>query len=264
MKFYFCDDLHLEFGDIKLENKDNVDLLILGGDIIVANDLISKDRSSFRKRYLNFFDQINDEFPETIMIAGNHESYHGDLQNTHQIIRDALAPFDRIRFLEKDSIETKTHLICCTTLWSDMNKGNPGIFNFIRYAMNDFVIVNNGGVKFTPEDAYQEHQKSLQWLQSEVISTDKDVIVVTHHAPSFQSVHPKYQTNTQDQMMNYGYCSDLEPFIQANPNIKFWCHGHVHNIWDYMVGQCRVICNPRGYMNREQVANNFRLKLIEV
>jgi hypothetical protein len=26
-----------------------------------------------------------------------------------------------------------------------------------------------------------------------------------------------------------------------------WVHGHVHDSFDYTVGKCRVIANPRGY-----------------
>ena len=29
-----------------------------------------------------------------------------------------------------------------------------------------------------------------------------------------------------------------------------WIHGHTHTSFDYRVGGCRVICNPRGYMAR--------------
>ena len=39
MKIGVCSDLHLEFGDLMLKNEDNVDVLILSGDILVENDL---------------------------------------------------------------------------------------------------------------------------------------------------------------------------------------------------------------------------------
>lgn len=32
-----------------------------------------------------------------------------------------------------------------------------------------------------------------------------------------------------------------------------WLHGHVHDSFDYRVGRCRVVCNPRGYaQNRKE------------
>jgi hypothetical protein len=35
--------------------------------------------------------------------------------------------------------------------------------------------------------------------------------------------------------------------ILNNPQIKYFSHGHTHDSFDYMIGGCRVICNPRGY-----------------
>jgi hypothetical protein len=57
--------------------------------------------------------------------------------------------------------------------------------------------------------------------------------------------------------MNGGYASDLSEFILDNPEIKFWTHGHMHDPSDYMIGDCRVICNPRGYVGYESQANIF-------
>jgi hypothetical protein len=39
-------------------------------------------------------------------------------------------------------------------------------------------------------------------------------------------------------------------------HIKFWFHGHMHDSIDYQVGECRVLCNPRGY-NYYQLNPNF-------
>jgi len=39
MKLYVTSDLHLEFGDLDLENRDDVDVLVLSGDILVARDI---------------------------------------------------------------------------------------------------------------------------------------------------------------------------------------------------------------------------------
>jgi hypothetical protein len=67
-------------------------------------------------------------------------------------------------------------------------------------------------------------------------------------------VHEHYR---HDREMNGGYASDLTEFILDNENILFWTHGHMHDPSDYMVGQCRVICNPRGYVGYEQRTKEF-------
>jgi hypothetical protein len=64
--------------------------------------------------------------------------------------------------------------------------------------------------------------------------------------------------------MNGGYSSDLDAFIVANPQIKLWTHGHTHEDFDYMVGTTRIVCNPRGYINYEARADDFKLKYVDV
>jgi hypothetical protein len=45
----------------------------------------------------------------------------------------------------------------------------------------------------------------------------------------------------------------MEQFILDNPKIKYWYHGHVHDHFDYTIGQCRIVCEPYGYRsNGEQ------------
>ena len=72
---------------------------------------------------------------------------------------------------------------------------------------------------------------------------DKKIVVITHHAPSEQSISAIYKNDH----LNPAFASNLEDFILGYPNIKLWCHGHIHTASDYKIGECRVICNPRGY-----------------
>ena len=39
MKIALCSDLHLEFEDVDLKNTENAEVLILSGDIMLAEDL---------------------------------------------------------------------------------------------------------------------------------------------------------------------------------------------------------------------------------
>ena len=73
-------------------------------------------------------------------------------------------------------------------------------------------------------------------------------VVLTHHAPSYQSLHPRY---AGDSELNAAYMSNLESLIdEILPQV--WFHGHVHTSFDYMVGDTRVLCNPRGYHRYEE------------
>jgi predicted phosphodiesterase len=107
MKIAICSDLHLEFGTISLENTENADVLILGGDICVAKDLMKKDNNDIldrfgrSERWHQFFQECSDRFPNVIYIMGNHEHYHGDYANTVTILRDRLSYLDNLHILDK-------------------------------------------------------------------------------------------------------------------------------------------------------------------
>ena len=106
------------------------------------------------------------------------------------------------------------------------------------------------------------HKKSMDYI-NHVISeqADKNYVVVGHHCPSFKSVHPKY---AHDKIMNGAFASDLDDFIAYRPQIRLWTHGHTHEPFDYMIGETRVVCNPRGYSGREHRADSFKLQYLEV
>jgi hypothetical protein len=64
--------------------------------------------------------------------------------------------------------------------------------------------------------------------------------------------------------MNGGYHSDLSEFILDHPEIVLWTHGHTHELFDYTIGDTRIVCNPRGYIGYEEIADKFELKVVEV
>ena len=68
-------------------------------------------------------------------------------------------------------------------------------------------------------------------------------MVVTHHAPSPRSIHPRFEGS----LLNGCFVSDLEHLMGA-PRVRLWIHGHTHDSFDYTVRGTRVLCNPRGYM----------------
>jgi hypothetical protein len=71
---------------------------------------------------------------------------------------------------------------------------------------------------------------------------DGKTVVVTHHAPSSQSVHPRYARD----LLTPAFASNLENLMDGD-RAALWIHGHMHESFDYEVYGTRVICNPRGY-----------------
>lgn len=297
MKIALGSDLHLEFGTIELHNTQGADVLVLAGDICVARDieLMTGNFYSQRQRaerYLAFFGQISKEFPKIVYVVGNHEHYHGDFAYTVGIFRNALGHLENIHILEKQTLVVDDVTFIGATLWTDMNDSDPTTLHAMPSMMNDFHGVDNSlrmisrqvplyddgeynvdrkvigykqkqtPAKFSPEDAVADFNKALDYI-NHVTSEKHDgkFVVVTHHCPSGKSVHDKYKHET---IMNGGFRSDCDDFIAYRPQIKLWMHGHTHEDFDYVLGETRVVCNPRGYINHENRADYFQLKYIDL
>lgn len=283
MKIALASDIHLEFGTISLEN-DGADVLILSGDILVANDLKERDSYNIRgendksNKFHTFFQECSERFPHVIYIMGNHEHYHGDFSKSLGDLRDRLGYLANVHILERSHITIDDVTFVGGTLWTDMNNGDALTLYHMRTMMNDFRIVKNSSrevnfkdedgkfhtrpARFCPEDAVEEHVKMKEFIRHTIEGKfDEKFVVVGHHAPSKQSTKPHYKDDT---LMNGGYSSDLSEFILDHPQIKVWTHGHTHDKFDYMIGTTRVICNPRGYINYEDCADHFKLEYFEV
>ena len=280
MRVALASDLHLEFQDIEFKNTENANVLILSGDIMIAEDMhnhkpvdpnapaVHADlgrRQATALRFRNFLKRCSDEFPHVVYVAGNHEFYHGRWKASLDHLREECDKFPNVYFLERDVKVIDDVTFVGATLWTDMNKGDPLTLHAIGDMMNDFKIIRNdehGYTRLRPAHAMYRHQQTVAWLK--VVLQDmknRTVVMVGHHAPSKQSTHPKYQN---DHLMNGGYSTDLTEFILDHPQIRLWTHGHTHDPFDYMIGTTRIACNPRGYAGWDPQADLFQLKFLDV
>jgi len=292
MKIAICSDVHLEFGQLNLENTENAEVLVLSGDICTAVDLFPVDDTSFMghaksMRYHDFFSLCCSRFNHVVYIAGNHEHYHGDYAKSLEILKTNLSHHSNLHILDKEVWDHGDYRFIGGTLWTDMNGENEITMNHVARRMNDFQICENSNemvnyrvwgenddgdktTKFkvrpatlSPRHVVEDHKAMLKVIEDTYADTPPwmTVIVCSHHAPSKGSEHPRYK---HDQLMNGAYNSQLDEFIMDRPGIKLWTHGHTHEDFDYMIKQCRVVCNPRGYINYEDRADRFELKVVEV
>jgi len=284
MKLALGSDLHLEFGDLDVTNTLEAEVLILSGDIMVANELqhynpkaIEGFSSKKSIMYMNFLERCSSNYKDVIYIMGNHEHYHGDFGKSSNILREATKTFTNIHFLDKESITLGEVTFLGGTLWTDMNKEDPLTLYSIKGVMNDFRVIKNSSrvvsfkdeegkrqvraATFSPEDTVEDHKAMLTFIDTATKDTTNKYVVVGHHSPSKHSTKPMY---ADDTMMNGAYSSNLSEFILARPQIKLWTHGHTHYKFDYMVGETRVVCNPRGYIGHEAQADDFNFQLLEV
>jgi UDP-2,3-diacylglucosamine pyrophosphatase LpxH len=255
------------------------------------------------KEYRQFFDHVTKEFPQVVYIMGNHEHYSGDVAHTENILRYHL-DYGNLHILEKETWTHQGHTFIGGTLWTDMNRSDPLTLSYTRTAMNDFREVlnsnrmvvrqvpvyernplwtgdgKNGGqyskddtgamirigykskeepARWTPEDSVLDHDKMLAYVDH-VTRDLGSYIVVGHHCPSELSVAACYKGD----MLNGAFRSSLDDFIEQRPQIRYWLHGHTHHNFNYWIGETRVVCNPRGYIGHESMADWFKLQYLEV
>ncbi len=281
MKIAVASDLHLEFADLDLVNDQGADVLILSGDIMIAQDLHDHpqsatlmqaqimgtlgSRQSQAVRFRGFLERCSERFPHVVYVAGNHEFYHGKWVQNIQDLRDECAGFANVHFLERDSVTIDGVLFVGGTLWTDMNRGDPLTLHAVVSMMSDFQIIRNdakGFRRLSAMDTVDRHMQTKNYIKTVLEQNpDTPTVVVGHHAPSTLSTHPRYANDT---LMNGAYRSDLSDMILDHSQIRLWTHGHTHEDFDYMLGATRIVCNPRGYVGHEPRANHFQLKILEI
>ena len=128
-----------------------------------------------------------------------------------------------------------------------------------QHGMSDFHLIRYENGPFRPADARAVSLERIGWLRSKLSDEFAGAtIVVTHHLPLRQSVHPKYSASD----LNPAFASDLDDLM--GPPISLWIHGHTHESFDYRVKGTRVVCNPRGYLPMEPNAEFDPLLTVDV
>lgn len=269
MKIAIASDLHLEFADLNIQNVDEAEVLVLAGDILIANDLHDHPRPQVpyppaiiktlgsrqlrAQQYRDFIARCSLQFPQVVVIAGNHEFYHGKWSESIATLRSEYGYYPNVHYLEQDIFTHEDVTFVGGTLWTDMNRGDPLTLHAVTDMMSDFSIIRNddlGYTKLRPAHTVSRHRRTLDYFRFVIDERQNSkIVVVSHHAPSSLSIAEQYK---HQRLMNGAYYSDLSDFILERPQIALWTHGHVHSDFDYKIGTTRVVCHPRGYVGHER------------
>lgn len=253
MKFVVTSDVH--GGTNYLHSGDYSDVVL-----IIAGDFDEVKRS----RYRTGIEELCKQFYKVVLVPGNHEYYGSNIQKTHQVLSTMQDEIPNFIFLQNKFQFIGDVLLVGSTLWTDFDKGNSLVKFDAKMKMNDYKHIRHGTTsepwrkKLTPEDTEFMHHQDKQFIKNSICSArlmsgdDIKVLVVTHHAPSYQSVSPRYKNDS----LNGCYCSDMDQFIE-DVGADVWVHGHVHSSFDYNIGKTRIICNPKGYESFSGASENF-------
>lgn len=249
----YASDLHLEFGNsVDTERLEAADILVLAGDV----DTIPEGWADLLRRLRKVFSG------PIVGILGNHEYYNGVFPDDREKFRDAITHDRQAYLLEKEMVILDGVRFLGATLWTDFACGRQ--MRSCQRMMSDFDVIFDGhSGSITPEVILKEHQDTMDWLATQIMRHPHKgpTVVITHHAPSYQSQHPRFAGSP----ISGGFCSNQEHRIQrwsaAGLAPDLWIHGHVHDPMDYRIGQTRILCNPWGYPDEE---NDMGFRMVEI
>ncbi len=242
MKLNILSDLHLGFASMEHPHND-ADVVVLAGDIA---------RPAVAAEWARAFDK------PVLYVPGNHEFYGGSVDGTLAQLR-SLCAASCVDVLDNSEVYLGGVRFLGTTLWTDFRLFNsPGINAASREeavrCMRDFsriVTDADPAQAFQPRDAARLFSRQAHWLARSLARPfDGPTVVITHHAPSRRSIHPRFD----GALLNACFVSDAEYLFGAG-RVDLWIHGHTHDSFDYTIGDTRVVCNPRGY-TRDGVCEN--------
>lgn len=236
MKLQVASDLHLEFlqrlfpGERLISPAHEADILVLAGDIGNGTQAI---------------DLFKDWLVPVLFLAGNHEFYGRNFEETRVALRNA-ARGTRVTFLDNDVADFGGVRFFGATLWTDYrlarDRTQQHLMEHAEQRIADHFRIRSGDGMFAAQRALAEHEISRAWLARELNKPyDGKTVVITHHGPHPLSVHPRYVGDP----LNAAFVSNLSELL---PKADLWIHGHVHDSFDYRIGRCRVVANPRGYV----------------
>jgi predicted phosphohydrolase len=246
-------DIHLEF------YKDNNFPIINrhAPYLIIAGDLAPIDKP----RYKEFLEIQSKKFEKVFVLLGNHEFYSKkySMDQLLQIARNICESFDNVILLDRNHYNiTEKTTILGVTLWSDIN-------SYSSYHINDFKNIlifpketkyprnnllnglSNRNINLTKELYCEYFKRDVEYLTTQIElleKENKDVIVLTHYAPSL-IMNGKYYGNK----ISSAFSTDLEYLFK--PPITVWISAHIHSNIDTKINNIRSVSNCMGYKDED-------------
>lgn len=242
------------------------DTLLMAGDIAAT---MPADHELF----CAFFRMLSERWLRIYWVLGNHDYWRepAAVDEVPALIQRRMAErYPNITVLENGTADLGDVMLFGATWWSPIDQADTvlveKLVNDYRYicgrrktaedirAEREAVKVSGKAsadvsafLRFNAETSTALHAKSLAALDAALSAhPDRPFLVMTHHAPSFQSNTWPLSPLTQV------FCANDDAFIADHPQIRFWLHGHIHGPADYRIGETHVLCNPHGYILKER------------
>lgn len=239
MRIQILSDLHLEaWGDTAPQSDPAIsqpDVVVLAGDIHTGSEAVTWAAQQFAG------------IP-VLYVHGNHEAYGKNLEDMQADVASACEATDNVHFLNAREYQLGDIRFLGATLWTDFCLFGEEQRYFAMTEAADLMpdyqritLAEQGYRKLVADDTALIHAWQKSWLNKRLDTPFHGrTVVVSHMAPSIQSVSPRYA----DDLLSAAFASELDLLAHK---ADLWIHGHMHESFDYQLGKCRVICNPCGY-----------------
>ncbi len=212
MLIQVCSDIHLEYDDDIIRDFPAI-VTNIGGQILILTGDIGDPFSDIYKDFINYCSRI---FEYVIVIAGNHEYYHHNIDETDAMIYSITDDYANVIFLQNTTFIYDDYVFVGTTLWSHIP---DDIENHELYLIRDYHHIKG----YSTYMSNNLHETAVKFI-TETLETHKEkkIIVLSHHAPSIKCLDPKFYTDP----LNCCYMSRLDYLFRGN--LKAWINGHTH------------------------------------
>ena len=223
MKFSLISDMHLNHPQLKTPYDLLEENVVVAGD--TADGLLG----------LKFLNKLRRKGHKVFAVDGNHEHYGNVAQG-----RTLNETVDRFR---QDNVSREFfegvpvvgvngwYKVSDPLVW--FNYMNDGRYSVGSDAMEAAQAINGLAL----EEANQ--------LRYYLDGLDSPTIVVTHTAPSEDTLDPRFSGHSSNEYYHSPHMRQI--LSDYRDKILVWCHGHTHAFADKVVDGVRVVCNPRGY-----------------
>lgn len=242
MKIQVVGDLHIYKKNLHLELNPEADVLVIPGDLVSIHNT---------KKVKALFNSIRTrtEIP-VLYVLGNHDYYDRTVEGTSSKYKKISDRFDNIFLLDRGTKKIDNVVFLGCTLWSHLTTWGDMISAV--HGINDFDQIKINNNRINPDDYNALNQRDKDWLYQAIVhedildskghKTENKVVVITHHAPSWQCVHRDFRMSR----LNPCFVNNLDGFLEMHkPDL--WIHGHTHQFHDLTLYKTRVVNNPIGY-----------------
>lgn len=234
---------------------DKKSVLIIGGDLAPIYKA---------QRIITFLQLVQPRFRHVIYVLGNHEHYHGYLEDNEDILLDALHDSGQLEMDAITVVGNRSRVVVqngvrfiCGTMWTDYNGNETAAKECAARYLNDHHLIQLSKADprpITPDDLLAIFNNTISEFGAALdrAPDKKRTVVVTHHMPSYTAVDPMFTLSARDRALNGAFASDLDEFILAYQP-AYWFFGHTHTPYRGKIGETTLVCKPVGYPNEDNV-----------